>query len=67
MGGITDLRSATECVEHVEEDETGEGHSCVSRSHFVVTHLKHQHTIIEIFTQNARYKFFPEIFFKRQA
>ena len=38
------LRAGAEGVEHVEEDEAGEGHRRVSRSDHVVLQLKHKNT-----------------------
>ena len=37
------LRPRTQRVEHVEEDETGEGHRCVPRRHLAVLHHLSEH------------------------
>lgn len=40
LGGATHLRARAQCVEHVEEDEAGEGHGGISRGDHVVLQLR---------------------------
>ena len=37
---IAHLRAAAQCIEHVKENETGEGHCRISRSDHTILHLK---------------------------